>query len=298
MAQTRISQAFSFGTDLWDPSYRFETSWLLPPWVLFGIRATISLYAFAVTFFIIGWQISEHDDLSIHDVNKSFSYFTILCYWGISFYFLIAAIHTFSYALHGGTPLLNRLPRPLQALHHLFHTTVTTFPFLVTIVYWSILYAPFSSTFSLWSNISRHGLNSVFGLFEILFTRINPPPWTHLPFLVIILACYLALAYITYATKGFYVYDFLNPNPPHYVQSAAGTQNIGGVGKAAVVGYVFGIAAAICIIFCASKGLMWARKCVTEEKMGRDGKFHAGRGVGSGETELEMQPVIEKPIDK
>ncbi|KAK2625478.1 hypothetical protein QTJ16_004790 [Diplocarpon rosae] len=298
MAQSRLSSAFSFGTELWDPSHRFQTSWLLPPWVLFGIRATISLYAFAVTFFIIGWQISEHDGLSIHDVNKSFSYFTILCYWGISFYFLIAAIHTFTYALHGATPLLNRLPRPLQALHHLFHTTIITFPFLVTIVYWAILYAPFSSSFSLWSNISQHGLNSLFGLFEILVTRINPSPWTHLPFLVIILACYLALAYSTYATKGYYVYNFLNPNPPHYVQTAAGTQNIGGVGKAAVVGYVFGIAVAICVIFCASRGLMWARKYVTEKKLGRMGRFYAGRSVESGETELEMQLVIEKPADK
>jgi hypothetical protein len=34
-------EAFAFGNDLWDPSHRFETSWLLPPWFLFGIRAAI-----------------------------------------------------------------------------------------------------------------------------------------------------------------------------------------------------------------------------------------------------------------
>jgi hypothetical protein len=34
-------RALKFGTDLWDPSHRFETSWLLPPWVLFGVRAAI-----------------------------------------------------------------------------------------------------------------------------------------------------------------------------------------------------------------------------------------------------------------
>jgi hypothetical protein len=32
---------FKFGDDIWDPSHRFETSWLLPPWVLFGCRAAI-----------------------------------------------------------------------------------------------------------------------------------------------------------------------------------------------------------------------------------------------------------------
>ena len=34
-------QAFKFGTGLWDPTHRFETSWLLSPWVLFFCRALI-----------------------------------------------------------------------------------------------------------------------------------------------------------------------------------------------------------------------------------------------------------------
>lgn len=33
--------AFRFGKDLWDPSYRFETSWLMPPYVLAACRALI-----------------------------------------------------------------------------------------------------------------------------------------------------------------------------------------------------------------------------------------------------------------
>lgn len=33
-----VRKAFSFGTDLWDPSQRFETSWLLPPLALFAAR--------------------------------------------------------------------------------------------------------------------------------------------------------------------------------------------------------------------------------------------------------------------
>ncbi|KAH6702891.1 hypothetical protein DL95DRAFT_174479 [Leptodontidium sp. 2 PMI_412] len=289
------AQHFKFGTDLWDPSHRFETSWLLPPWILFAIRATISLYAFTVTFFIIGWELSGHDGLSASDVRKSFSFFTILCYWGICFYFAVAAIHTFSYALHGGTPLLNRFPRPLQALHYLFHSTITTFPFLVTIVYWAILYSHFDTTFSLWSNISQHGLNSAFGLFEILFTRINPAPWIHLLYLIILLACYLGLAYVTYATKGYYVYSFLNPDPVNKIIDAQGREdNIGGVGKGAVVGYVFGIAAAICIIFCVVKGLATLRKWGTETKLGKKGKFYAGREMGFGDVELETQRVWEK----
>ncbi|KAE8450600.1 hypothetical protein EG329_005944 [Mollisiaceae sp. DMI_Dod_QoI] len=289
------SEAFQFGHDLWDPSHRFETSWLLPPWVLFGARALISLYAFTVTFFIIGWEASNHPGYSIHDVHKSFSFFTVLCYWGNCFYFLVAAIHTFSYAVNGGTPILNRLPRPLQALHYLFWSTITTFPFLVTIVYWAILFSSFSTAFALWSNISQHGLNSAFGLFEIIFTRINPAPWIHLLWLIIILALYCGLAYTTYATKHYYVYSFLNPNPPNHVIDANGEKtNIGGVGKGAVVGYVFGIAVAIILIFCLSKLLVWGRKWLTEKKLGMKGKFYAGREMGMGDVELEAQRVWEK----
>ncbi|KAE9368854.1 hypothetical protein N431DRAFT_494218 [Stipitochalara longipes BDJ] len=288
-------RTLKFGTDLWDPSHRFETSWILKPWVLFGCRATISLYAFTTTFFIIGWEATNHDGLSIHDVHRSFSFFTILCYWGASFYFLVSALHTFTYAQHGGTPLLNRFPRPLQALHYLFYSTIVTFPFLVTIVYWAILYSSFASRFTLWSNTSQHALNSVFGLFELVFTRINPSPWIHLLWLIILLAAYLGVAYVTYATKHYYVYSFLNPNPRDDVVVNGVKTNEGGVGKGGVVGYVLGIAAAIVIIFCLSKGLQWLRKWVTERKLGMQGKFYAGRGMGNGEVELERVRVWEKP---
>jgi len=81
--------------------------------------------------------------------------------------------------------------------------------------------------------------------------------------------------YVTYATKHYYVYSFLNPNPPSYVTSNGVKSNVGGVGKGAVVGYVFGIAAAIIIIFCVSKGLQWVRKWVSEQKLGMKGKFYA-----------------------
>ncbi|KAG9231857.1 hypothetical protein BJ875DRAFT_506413 [Amylocarpus encephaloides] len=289
----RFSNPLKFGDDIWDPSHRFETSWILTPWVLFACRAAISLYAFTVVFFIIGWEAGNHDELSIHDVQKSFSFFTVLCYWGIAFYFLIASIHTFSYALNGGSPLLNKFPRPLQALHYLFWASITTYPFLVTIVYWGVLYdpdSPFDNKFQLWSNISQHGLNSAFALFEIVFTRINPAPWIHLLFLVVILACYCGLAYVTYATKGYYVYNFLDPRPRIEVDGV----NIGGVGKSLVVAYVFGIALAIIVIFSLSKGFSTLRKWVTEKKMGREGVFYKGRRMGQGEVELETVRMWEK----
>jgi hypothetical protein len=104
------------------------------------------------------------------------------------------------------------------------------------------------------------------------------------------------LAYITHATQHFYVYSFLNPAPKDEITlQSGGTENIGGVGKGTVVGYCFGIAVGIIVIFCLSKGLVALRKWITEKKLGMTGKFYGGREMGSGEVELETQRVWEKP---
>ncbi len=36
---SRVKGAFTFGSDLWDPEHRFQTSWLLSPKILFFVRA-------------------------------------------------------------------------------------------------------------------------------------------------------------------------------------------------------------------------------------------------------------------
>ncbi|KAI6093113.1 hypothetical protein F4821DRAFT_75412 [Hypoxylon rubiginosum] len=68
------------------------------------------------------------------ETGNNFSYFTVLTYWGIAFYFTFAAIHTFTYA-RTGTALLDRWPCSQKALHVLLFTSIATLPFLVTIVY-------------------------------------------------------------------------------------------------------------------------------------------------------------------
>lgn len=79
-------------------------------------------------------------------------------------------------------------------------------------VFWAILSGnAFRSLFSTWSNISEHALNSVFAFSEILLPRSEPHPWINMVPLVVLLACYLGLAYVSHATEGFYVYDFLDP---------------------------------------------------------------------------------------
>ncbi|KAG6112061.1 hypothetical protein E4U13_004471 [Claviceps humidiphila] len=273
---------FTLGIDCWDPTHRFETSWLFSPWVLGGIRALISLYSFTTLFFIIGYTCANSSFGGCETVRRSFSYFTVLTYWGLAFYFLASAIHTLSYARHHhaqsrrqregrgeqqigeNSPvramcLLDSFPRGLQALHSLFYTTIVTLPLLVTIVYWGVLYKNpwFAREFDAWHNVSQHALNSGFALFEIVFARTEMYPWVHLLWLLVILLGYLCVAYITAATQGWYTYTFLD----HDV--------IGGRGH--VAAYVFGIAIGIVVVFLVVRGLIWLRRWLTEVKLGMGG---------------------------
>ena len=122
--------------------------------------------------------------------------------------------------------------------------------------------------FNGWSNTSQHALNTVFAAFEVLVTRTEPPPLLHLLLLVVILALYVALAYITRASEGFYSYSFLDPHQ-------------GGSGR--VAGYAFGILAAVVVIFAVVWGVIWVRRWVTEKRLGMEGKYAKVRGIGRGE---------------
>lgn len=174
---------------------------------------------------------------------------------------------------------MDRFPRSLQALHALFYSTIVTFPFLVTIVYWVVLYKGpwFDSQFVAWSNVTQHGLNSAFALFEVIIPRTNPPLWIHILWLILILVGYLAVAYITVAHQKFYTYNFLD------------YREVGGRGL--VAAYVFGIAAGIVIIFCIVWLLIWARRWLTESKLGLDGKFGPQR---SSRRDVEMNTIGPK----
>lgn len=263
-----------------DPTSRFTTSWLLPPFLLASVRLLLSVYAFATIFTVFGWDDAHRLAAA---ARQSFSYFTNLTYWGLAFYLLFGALHTFSYA-RTGQAWLRSWPRPLQAAHAVFYSTVVTFPFLVTLVFWAILYKDpwFPVVEEGWSNISQHALNSLFALVEVVLPRTSPPPPLHIVFLVILLACYLALAYITHATEGFYPYSFLDP----------------GKGNGRVTGYCFGILIAICVIFGIVWGVIWLRNLATQ-KLGLEGKFAGQRRKADGldvrERNVEVVELQEEP---
>ena len=140
-------------------------------------------------------------------------------------------------------------------------------------MYWALL-APgrFPSAFSLWSNTSQHALNSLYAFFEIFFPRTSPLPWLDIAPTIILLALYLGLAYLTHATEGFYVYDFLDLQ-----------ENSSGV----VAAYIVGILVAAIVVFLIVRYLILLRVWVTEKKMGKLGRFSAHEAGPVANEELE-----------
>ncbi|KAF1993668.1 hypothetical protein P154DRAFT_557626 [Amniculicola lignicola CBS 123094] len=253
---------------VFDPTFRYETSWILPPGLLFTARVFLSLYAFTTIFTIFGIHGSQGE---AKESEESFSYFTNLTYWGLAFYNAFSAVHTGSYWLRG-KPFLASWPRVLQVAHSMFYSTIVVYPFIVTIVFWALLFSHFTGPFDAWTNTSQHALNSVYALFEIVFPRTAPLPWLHIPVIVVILAFYLAVAYITEATKGFFVYDFLD-NKTH--------------SPGVVAGYCIGILVGAILIFVIVRYLIVLRVWVTEKKLGNTGKFSKHGGVGADEHDYE-----------
>ncbi|KAJ3847812.1 hypothetical protein EV368DRAFT_50523 [Lentinula lateritia] len=226
-------------------------AYVTSPWfssmTLAAIRGMVALYTLATLLVILIWQATV-----LHDADGYFSYFTELTHIGICSYYWASLTQTFCYALRQRHSIertpeypLQRWPRIFQLLHVMLGTTIISYPILVTIVFWGFLASPavFSTKFGTWSNISIHVLNTAWSVFEMIGTNSPPPRWSMLPCMIIILALYLALAYVTHATQGFYPYSFLNPSTSHSL----------------LAGYIIGIAVAACIVFTLAKTIMWAR---------------------------------------
>ncbi|DAA75831.1 TPA_exp: Uncharacterized protein A8136_1202 [Trichophyton benhamiae CBS 112371] len=232
-----------------DPSqdhlHAFETSWLFSPFVLGCIRAAFSLYAFVTIFFIIGWRAVHHQ---VDNMKDMFVYFTNLSYWGVAFYFLFAAIHSFVYARTGRSVFFDKAPRFLRALHSLLYSSIIILPIIVTILYWTLLFGgPW------FPEVSKHIMQTGYAIFELVIPATEPLPLLHLPFLIIILLLYTALAFLNHSINGFYTYSFLDPG-------------VNGERSNLVTGYSFGIAIGTALLFSASWFIIWLRKRLTGGK--------------------------------
>lgn len=243
----------------------FFSSWLLPTFALACLRALLATYAFTTIFYSFGWFAHNIDVFHLKDIDlpeitfslgasaigKSFSYFTYLSYWGLAFYFAISSMHTFVYWRTGRTWLEN-WPRWLQVAHSVYYTSIVCFPPMVSAIYWGSMFVDkwYTLDFDKWSNLSIHGLNTVFALTEITLPRTGIPPWTHLGVLMLWMSLYLGLVYISKAVEDFYPYLWLDPS----------------VGWKQIVAHVIGYTMTIVLVYNVVLGLIWLRKDLTETK--------------------------------
>ncbi|EJF62613.1 hypothetical protein BD309DRAFT_955275 [Dichomitus squalens] len=247
-----------------DASHALVTSPVLHPIALAVLRLTLATYA----LFVGLYQLIE-EAVKEHDAGTFFSYFTHLSYIGLIAYMYAAGVQTLCYALNRrkGYPL-QQWPRVLQHLHILLYSTITTYPMVVTVIFWALLSDSdtFSTTLNAWFNISEHAMNTGYALFEILLTNAGPSPWWHLPACVAMLACYLGVAYITHATQGFYTYSFLDPGKEH----------------AKLAGYIIAVGVAECVAFVLARGLTWIRMRLSR------------RMSYASSSDTEVEPAIDE----
>jgi len=229
-----------------DPEDRFVTARFLSPLALGIIRLILAIYGIIVIAVDITFNV-----IQFKDIGTYFAYFTDETYIGLIGYMLFAAGHTLWYTRKGKSPL-NGWYRPFQLAHTFLFSTIVTYPIIVTIVYWSILAdsSTFSTPYDSWANISKHGLNSGYALFEIIFSAVGRQAWSHLICIITLLLLYLAVAYITHATQGIYLYDFLNPSE--------------GIGL--LIGYIGGILVGCVIIFLIVNCIKWGLANITTAK--------------------------------
>ncbi|TFK18875.1 hypothetical protein FA15DRAFT_674937 [Coprinopsis marcescibilis] len=219
-----------------DPHNHFVTSPVFTnPFILAGLRVVIALYT------LITLILSLEDNVTRRPGRISFAYFTFLTLAGICAYMFASAVQTGLYALRSrregataGYPLQQSWPRIFQALHVLLYSSITTFPILVTIFYWSVLDSEnsFVGSRRAWNAISVHILNAVFAVGEIFLTNSPPVPWISLSITTVLLGAYCGLAYVAKAAADFYPYEFLDPTDNKYLPA-----------------YVIGLAAGNAIVF-------------------------------------------------
>ena len=117
------------------PSKSFTTSPLLPPVALAITRALFALYIFTIIFTSIGVEVGEHAPSL---AGSQITYFTVLTYWGLGFYFLVSAAHGAVYVGRGRCLLAvwemegGWWTRGLVVAHTWLYASVVVFPLVVT----------------------------------------------------------------------------------------------------------------------------------------------------------------------
>ena len=277
-------------TARFDPENRFVASPFISPVALGIIRILFALYM--TCCIIIDPILLKKGRRTRRDATKFPGYFTNITFISLAWYyqlnltittsyFWVSGIYSLIYGLTGISPL-RKLPRFLQLLHSIFYSTVTTFPFLVTAVFWSLISSPphkkaFSTVLLQWTNISFHCLNSVLAFIELIFSAVTPQKWTHSLVILIIMVFYIAMAYIIHLTANFYVYDFMD------------SKIIGPLTAA----YIFGIGGLGVITFFVVQMVVWVKFCCCGAGL-KESKFDVPRWEDDRNEPIEVSEIEPK----
>ncbi|KAF9190567.1 hypothetical protein BGZ51_008418 [Haplosporangium sp. Z 767] len=250
--------------DRFEPN-RIVTSNIVSVSTLVIIRAFEFLYVMIAMFTVWATSKSAADYLQ---------YFTNLTYFGLASYLCASMVWGILYL---------RVPEPDRATwvrsgspwwgyaHWLLYSTVVTFSTVVPLVFWTLLATGVSewSAVEIYTNISVHALDGVFGaLIELIFNRHFLQP-VHSLFVAGVMVLYMCLTFVVHETMGTWVYHFLD-----WDQGP----------KAAI--YYIGVAIGLFIIFFVLFALHNTRnKCLAERSI---------RINGDLDMEYRQHPQSEK----
>ncbi|KAJ1980151.1 hypothetical protein H4R34_002560 [Dimargaris verticillata] len=184
---------------------RFVTSNLVKPRMLFAIRLALALYCIATVVVLF-----------VTTGVRFFHYMTDWSYLGLTVYMMLATVVSGRYCFGAmpyspGQNLLERAPSWARALYWFLYETVVTFHILVPVVYWALLSSQLrtDTSLELYSSIAPHAIDFVVMAVELIFNR-QILEVSHVVIPVIILALYLALAFLVWGTEHYFVYSFLD----------------------------------------------------------------------------------------
>ncbi|KAI9265940.1 hypothetical protein BY458DRAFT_556596 [Sporodiniella umbellata] len=189
-----------FRVDQFAPEEAVTSYWVSSK-AFFFVRFTLALYSTVVLWTDIG--------LEAHALNHFFDKFTTMTFIGLHAYLITSTVYHFRYLYSKNLDFIFNQYAILNYLYVYLYHTVITFNIVTPVVYWSILNGKAIPGVSAWLNTSVHGVSGVMMLCNVILGRQKIIMRMILPVLATIL-CFMFLAFIIHATRGYWVYPFLS----------------------------------------------------------------------------------------
>ncbi|KAI9340750.1 hypothetical protein BD770DRAFT_476527 [Pilaira anomala] len=192
-----------FGFDQFEPERAVSSYWVSSK-TFFVIRLILALYSFIVLWVNIG--VSAHEGRG----QNIFAFFTNLTFVGLHAYLITATVHHFRYLRSKNVNSFFNQHAVLNYLYVYLYCTVITFNIVTPVVYWALLAGGSEETTprSVWLNVSVHGVSFFLMIIDVIFNRMKIPI-RMIMFVLVTVVIYMCLAFVVYATQGFWVYPFL-----------------------------------------------------------------------------------------